>query len=114
MEFALVVPLLVALLAGIAEFGRAYYLQTTISGSAREAVRTVALKNDVTAARGAAKSAALPLTLTDAQIAVTSCPASNPSNANATVTITYAMPFISGMFGSSVTLNGKGVMRCGG
>ena len=31
---------------GIAEFGRAYYIQTTLSGAAREGVRVMALQND--------------------------------------------------------------------
>jgi len=114
-EFALVVPLLVALLAGIAEFGHAYYLQATLSGSAREGVRVMALRNDPGAARTAAKTAATPLSLTDAQVAVTpgTAGACTPGS-NATVTVTYSMAFLSGMFGSTVNLSGKGVMRCGG
>jgi Flp pilus assembly protein TadG len=111
-EFALVAPLLIALVAGIAEFGRAYYLQTTLAGSAREAVRVVALKNDPAAARTAARGAAAPLMLTDAQIFVnTAC--SIPGN-NAKVTISYSTPFISGMFGTTLDLSGQAVMRCGG
>ena len=111
-EFALVAPLLLALIAGIAEFGRAYYLQTTLAGSAREAVRVVALKNDSAAARTAARGAAAPLALTDGQIVVnTGC--STPTN-NAKVTISYSTPFISGLFGTSLNLTGKAVMRCGG
>ena len=112
-EFALVAPLLILLVVGIAEFGRAYYLQTTLSGSAREAVRTMALKNDATAARTTAKSAASPLVLTDGQIAVAGCPTPGGTS-NATVTISYTMPFVSGLFGASVDLSGRGVMRCGG
>ena len=114
-EFALVVPLLVALLAGIAEFGHAYYLQATLSGSAREGVRVMALRNDPGAARTAAKNAAAPLTLGDAQIVVAPGTAGGCTpGANATVTITYSMAYLSGMFGSTVNLSGKGVMRCGG
>ena len=113
-EFALVAPLLVALLVGIAEFGRAYQAQTALSGAAREAVRSVALGSTAGEARTAARSVAAPLTLTDAQIAVTGCPATNPSGSNATVVITYTLPFLSEVLGSDLTLRGRGVMRCGG
>ncbi|GAA1431981.1 hypothetical protein GCM10009616_20320 [Microlunatus lacustris] len=114
MEFALVLPLLVALLAGIAEFGRAYSIQTTLSGSAREAVRVMALKNDPAAARAAARNAGSSLALTDAQITVgPSCP-TPAGSANAVVTVRYTMPFLSGMFGAALNLQGEGVMRCGG
>lgn len=112
-EFALVVPLLILLLAGITEFGRAYYFQTTLSGSAREAVRVMALDKNAPAARTTARTAASPLTLTDSQIAV-SPPSSCPTGQNATVTITYTRPYMSGVFGASLTLRGKAVMRCGG
>ena len=113
-EFALVVPLLLALVAGIAEFGHAYHLQTTLSGSAREAVRTLALKNDPAAARAAARAVAGSLALTDGQIAIVACPSTSGSSANARVTITYTMPILSGPVANTVRLTGKGVMRCGG
>jgi Flp pilus assembly protein TadG len=113
-EFALVVPLLIALIAGIAEFGQVYHRQTTLSGSAREAVRILALKNDPVAARAAARSVAAPLVLTDGQIAIVACPSTAGSSANAVVTITYPMPILSGAVGTTVRLTGKGVMRCGG
>jgi Flp pilus assembly protein TadG len=115
-EFAMVVPLLVLLVAGIANFGRIYYVQTTISAAAREGVRSMAIKNDQGTARTAARTAANTVTVTDAQIAVSpatgSCLAG--SGTNATVTITYPVASLSKLFGTSVTLTGKGVMRCGG
>jgi Flp pilus assembly protein TadG len=49
-EFALVVPILLTLVIGIIEFGRAYNIQTTLSNAARDGVRVMALQNDVTAA----------------------------------------------------------------
>jgi Flp pilus assembly protein TadG len=117
-EFALVVPLLVLLVAGIASFGRIYFLQTTLSGAAREGVRAMALKNDTSAARTAAKTAAATVTLTDAQIAVSpatgSCLSTASATTTATVTITYSTTYLSRLVGTSVTLKGTGVMRCGG
>lgn len=116
-EFALVMPLLLVLVLGIAEFGRAYHLQTTLSGAAREGVREMALHDNPTDARAATKAAAPHLGLTDGQIAVTpsSCVASaGTPAATATVTVSYPMPFITDFFGSTITLTGKGVMRCNG
>ena len=117
-EFALVLPLLVLLVAGIADFGRAYYLQTTLSAAAREGVRTMALKNDAGAARTTAKAAAGTLTLTDAQIAVSpgtgACLSTSASTVTATVTINYSTTYVSQLFGATLDLQGKGVMRCGG
>ena len=42
-EFALVVPLLLLLVIGIAEFGRAWMAQNILTGAAREAVRLLAV-----------------------------------------------------------------------
>jgi Flp pilus assembly protein TadG len=115
-EFALVMPVLLALVVGIAEFGRAYNVQTTLSGAAREGVRVMAVKNDPAAARAATKAAASPVTLTDSQISVspTTCVSTVTATASATVTVTYALPYITRLFGTSVTLHGKGTMRCSG
>ncbi len=117
-EFALVLPLLVLLGAGIADFGRAYYLQTTISGAAREGVRAMALKNDASAARTAARAAAGSLVLSDAQIGVSpgtgSCRSTSTTTVTATVTINYSTTYVSPLIGTTLNLTGKGVMRCGG
>lgn len=116
-EFALVVPILLLLVMGIAEFGRAYYIQTTLSQAAREGVREMALKNNATDARSTTKSSASPLVLTDGQISVfpSTCVTSGTTPAEmATVTITYPVAFLTTLFGNGVTLKGKGVMRCNG
>jgi len=39
-EFALVAPILILLVVGIAEFGRAYNVQNSLSAAAREGVRS--------------------------------------------------------------------------
>jgi Flp pilus assembly protein TadG len=116
-EFALVVPLLLMLVLGIAEIGRIYNVQTTLSGAAREGVRVMALQNSVSTARTTTKAAASRLALTDAQITVlpSTCVASTATPvATATVTVTYPLQLITKLFGTSVTLTGKGVMRCSG
>jgi len=116
-EFALIVPLLVLLVLGIAEFGRAFQVQGTLSAAAREGVRAMALQNDPVAARTAVRNAAASLnpTVTNAQIVITpaACPAAGGST-NIRVTITYRMPYLTGFFGSGLNLSGTGVMRCSG
>jgi Flp pilus assembly protein TadG len=111
-EFALVFPLLVLLVVGIAEAGRAYHVQTTLSGAAREGVRTMAVHNSPSAARTAVKAAAPGLALSDGQIAVT--PTSCASGGTATVSVTYPFDFITGLVGVDMTLTGRGTMRCNG
>ncbi|MCW2683271.1 MAG: tadE [Blastococcus sp.] len=117
-EFALILPLLIVLVLGIAEFGRAFQVQGTLSAAAREGVRLMALQNDPLAARATVRNAATSLdpTITDAQITITpaSCPPLQSGSAAVRLTITYPMPYLTGFFGSSVTLTGTGVMRCNG
>jgi Flp pilus assembly protein TadG len=116
-EFALIVPLLIVLVLGIAEFGHAFQVQGTLSAAAREGVRLMALQNDPSAARTAVRNAAPSLKpgITDAEITIT--PSTCPVNAGSTyvrLTIKYPMPYLTGFFGSSVGLTGTGVMRCNG
>ena len=117
-EFAFIVPLLIVLVLGIAEFGHAFQVQGTLSAAAREGVRVMALQNDPAAARAAVRTAAPSLVpaVTDAQITITpaSCPTSGPTTTTVRLTVTYPMPFLTGFFGSSATLHGTGVMRCNG
>jgi len=49
-EFALVVPVLLLLVIGIFEFGRAWMTKNILTGAAREAVRIYAVQNNLTAA----------------------------------------------------------------
>jgi Flp pilus assembly protein TadG len=116
-EFAFILPLLIVLVLGIAEFGHAFQVSGTLSAAAREGVRIMALQNDPAAARTAVRNAAPTLNpaVTNAQITIV--PASCPlvaTNTTVRVTVTYPMPFITGFFGSGVTLSGTGVMRCNG
>ena len=117
-EFAFIVPLLIVLVVGIAEFGRAFQVQSTLSAAAREGVRTMALQNDPAAARASVRGVAASLNpaLTDSQIAISpaTCPVTYPTTTNVTVTISYRLSFFTGFFGSGVNLTGRGVMRCNG
>jgi Flp pilus assembly protein TadG len=112
-EFALVLPILLLLVMGIVECGRAYHIQTTLSGAAREGVRVMALQDDPAAARAAAK-AATTFAVTDDQISVTPTTCSGSTAGTATVKVTYPVELMSGLFGASITLTGTGTMRCHG
>ena len=117
-EFAFILPLLIVLVLGIAEFGRAFQVSGTLSAAAREGVRVMALQNDPVAARAAVRGAAPTLNpaVTDAQIVITpaSCPTTGATNTTVRLTVTYPMPFFTDFFGSGVDLHGTGVMRCNG
>lgn len=112
-EFALLAPVLIMLVLGIMEFSRAYNVQLLLSTAAREGVRVMAINNDATAARAAAKSAATGLqpVLVDADIIV--APAGCTIGGQTTVTITYTLSTLTGIAGP-FPLQGKGVMLCGG
>jgi Flp pilus assembly protein TadG len=112
-EFALLAPVLVLLLLGIMEFGRAYNAQVTLSSAAREGVRVMAIANSPAAARTAARnaSAALNPGLADANITIS--PATCATGAQVTLTITYSLSTMTGIAGP-FTMEGQGVMLCGG
>src|SRR3954469_25494891 len=123
-EFAFIVPLLILLVLGIAEFGHAFQVQGTLAAAAREGVREMALQNDPAKARAAVRAAAPSLDpgITDAQIKIKiegstaqTCPTTSVAGSKSVrLTITYPMPFLTDFFGASVTLTGTGVMRCNG
>lgn len=117
-EFAFILPLLLVLVLGIAEFGRAFQVSGTLSAAAREGVRVMALQNDPAAARAAVRNAAGSLDpgVTDAQIAITPavCPVTATGTVTVRLTIDYPLPLLTDFFGASVDLTGTGVMRCNG
>ncbi len=111
-EFALVVPLLLILLLGIVEFGRVFNTQLQLTHAARESVRVMAIQKQPAAARsaGIASVSGLNPALTAGNISVGSC----TNTTDVTVTITYSVSLLSGLFADVVPLTGKAVMRCGG
>jgi Flp pilus assembly protein TadG len=112
-EFALLAPVLIMILLGIMEFGRAYNVQILLSSAAREGVRVMAINNSAAAARTAVKNAVTSLqpALSDSNITIS--PAACTSGAQVTVKITYTLSTITGIAGP-FAMEGKGVMLCGG
>lgn len=123
-EFALVVPLLLVLVMGIAEFGRAYNRQAILSGAAREGARTMALSGTSATAKTAAVNAAAPtLTLMHSNVVITFIDSTTGADSTSTscgtglstrVTVNHTMPYLSRFFGTSKPLKGVAVMRCNG
>jgi Flp pilus assembly protein TadG len=117
-EFALVVPLLLLLLFSIVSVSRAFQVQGTLSGAAREAARTMAMQNDPAAARSAAvfaaSTASVPLTAGQISIQPATC-TGKPATQNITVVIEHPFkPTGSYAGGKSFTITSKAVFRCGG
>lgn len=115
-EVALLLPVLVLLLLGIMEFGRAYNAQVTLTNAAREGVRVMAITNDADKARAAATTAAS--TLQPALVSGNFTPAPSVCSASTvgestTFTISYSLSTLTGIAGP-FTLTGKGTMLCGG
>jgi Flp pilus assembly protein TadG len=119
-EFALLLPLLLLIVFGIVDFGRALNAQVTLTQAAREGARLVALSQPNVVGRTQAAATGLSgVTVT----VVTSCPAGAGPGVNATVRLTYSFSFvtpigaIAAMFGGSslgspLTLTAQGVMPC--
>ena len=108
-EFALILPILLMLVVGIIEFGRAYNTQIALQGAAREGARALALDDSASSAvSSAAGGVAMSISSSSG------CPAGNPDTAYASVTtstqFTFGIPFVS--LGSK-TLNATASMRCG-
>lgn len=123
-EFALVLPMLLLLVFGIVEFGRAFNIHIQLTGAAREGARVAALESGdpveetyqaaplFTSNRGA-------MTVT-----VSSCTAGGDrSRVTAAHDFTFVtplsavsrLPFLNGSgFAEPIRLTGIGVMRCGG
>ena len=120
-EFALLLPLLLLLVFGLIDFGRALNAQITLTQAAREGARLAALGQTVAAVQSRTQTAATGLS--SVSVTVTACPVGAGSGVNAVVTASYSFSFvtpinaIAGLFGSSgfgstLTLTATGVMPC--
>jgi Flp pilus assembly protein TadG len=120
-EFALLLPVLLLVLFGIIDFGRAFNMQIALTQASREGVRGLALG---TVANPTSKTQSAAYPVTGVTVAYTACPASPLPTSVATVTasktFTYVTPIspILNLLGFSSlaapTIQGKAEMRCGG
>jgi Flp pilus assembly protein TadG len=120
-EFALVLPLLLLLIFGIVDFGRAWNMQLALTQAAREGVRSVALADGTDAAQRT-RDAAFPVT--GITVGITACPATVTASSDAQVTASRTYDYITPISGilniigqpslAAPTITGRGRMRCNG
>ena len=125
-EFALLLPVLLLLLFGIIDFGRALNASITLTQAAREGARLAAVAdaNGVpnTSATVTTRTQAAAPGLTGVAVAVTTCPVNAGAGVNAVVRAQFAFRFvtpvapIARMFGATIApamnLTATGVMPC--
>lgn len=85
-EFALIVPVLLLLIGGIIDFGRAYYQEIQLSNAARDGARLASLGTAYSTSQiqGQVILAAKPLAVVNAGVTVTAC---GGAGGTATVTV---------------------------
>jgi len=121
-EFALVLPLLLLLVCGIIDFGRALNAQITLTQAAREGARLEAFGDPSNVVQGRTTGAAPDLPGVNVTIAQTCTPGAGPT-ADAQVNVSYSFSFITpigaiagllggGGLGAPVVLHASGVMPC--
>jgi len=119
-EFALMLPVLLLIVFGIIDFGRALNAQVTITQAAREGARLDALNQPNVVSR--TQAAATGLSGVGVTV-VSACPPGSGPTANADVKVSYTFNFvtpigaIAGFFGGSglgspLVLTAEGVMPC--
>lgn len=111
-EFALLMPVLILVLLGTMEFGRAFNAQASLAYAAREGARVMAITKNPDEARTKAINAAVSLNPAPTVVDVGPCTTSTIGS-QTTVTITYQLSTLTGIAGP-FTMKGKGVMLCGG
>lgn len=118
-EFALVLPLLLLILCGIIDFGRALNAQITLTQAAREGARLAALGQPNVASRTQAAA----IGLSPVSVTVTPCPFDAGPADDAVVQVSYSFSFITpigaiaGLFGGSglgspISMSATGTMPC--
>jgi Flp pilus assembly protein TadG len=110
-EMALVLPVLVLLIVGLFEFGRAYNAKITLTHATREGVRVYSISGDPDDAVSTVLSAAIPLDTSLINVTTTDCDRGEPTSVSATYPHSYNIP----LFGAAtINLSSTAVMRCGG
>jgi len=120
-EFALLLPVLLLLVFGIIDFGRALNAQITLTQAAREGARLAALGTPVPTVISSTQTAATGLG-TAVTVTVTACPAGATQTTSAVVNASYTFRFvtpiraIAGLFGGTfsptIPLTATGDMPC--
>jgi Flp pilus assembly protein TadG len=121
-EFALVLPVLLLILFGIIDFGRALNAQISLTGAARDGARIAALGGSNAAVQAQVAAAAPSLSGVTATV-TESCPPGAGLMSDAQVNVSYPFSFITPIgavvaylggssFGAQIELSAQGVMPC--
>lgn len=122
-EFALLLPILLLIIFGVIDFGRAINAQITLTQAAREGARLASLGYSTSAVQTRAQSAATGLSPVTVTVS-SSCPAGAGMGVDAVVQTSYQFSFVTpvgafaAMFGSSsfgsstLTLTATGEYPC--
>jgi Flp pilus assembly protein TadG len=121
-EFALVVPVLLLIVFGLIDFGRALNAQISLTGAAREGARLAALGYSDAAIQARVTAAAPSLNGVTATV-VANCPPGAGPGADAQVDVSYSFSFVTPIgavvgylggsgFGGPIALTAQGVMPC--
>lgn len=113
-EFALVCLMLVSLMMAVIEGGRLFLLQASIASAARDAAREMAISGDQALALNAARDVFVFGEPAWDGANSTTCPDPPAPGDNAQVSLTYDTGMITGIWSTTFSLRGTGVMRCGG
>jgi Flp pilus assembly protein TadG len=123
-EFALLLPLLLLIIFGTIDFGRALNAQITLTQAAREGARLASIGDSYAAVQTGTQGAATGLSsvVVPPPPKFTACTAGAGPGVNAVVNVTYSFSFITPVaffasmfgssFGSAITLSAQGVMPC--
>lgn len=101
-EVAFVLPILVLILLGIFDFGRAVYAYNAVSNAAREAVRLAIVDQNAAAVEAQAQDSALGLDGSSVSVTFTTCPAPVQIGCPATVTVDHQWTAITPIIGSII------------
>ncbi len=112
-EFALLLPVLLLFVGGVADFGRYFFTQITVSHAAREGVRVWALgEPDKVSATVTSRAAGVAVTISPSS--PTACTFGQPVTLKVSTSnpFTYITPGLASLLPTNPSSNG--VMRCGG
>lgn len=112
-EFALILPVLVMLVFGIIQFGRAYNTTISLTAAAREGARLLSLDGTVAEVETRVRDSAPSLNpdLITISPITSPCTPGSLAEVRATYPLAWDIPLLGG---GTWNLSGHGVMRCGG
>lgn len=107
-EFALIVPVLITIIAGTVDFGYRYQQNIEYTNAAMQAARLMSIKNDQAAATAEVKG----FTGNASDLVTFSDGGCTPPKTTVEVTVKGTPGTVTHMFGSTFNITAKGRVRC--